>query len=157
MRAFKKLFVKAGEICKADLTVKVDDLWFWNISESKKELDNGKYIIQAGGSSKDAALIDSEIEIYGNLSDDIKSLYVVPVKKIMKPGERVAIDSNLTLKNDKILRDNEYLIEFESSDLSVAQVKDGKIYALSSGMAVIKAKASHKNQTAEKAFPILVK
>ena len=72
----------------------------------------------------------------------------------MKPGERVAIDSNLTLKNDKILRDNEYLIEFESSDLSVAQVKDGKIYALSSGMAVIKAKASHKNQTAEKAFPI---
>lgn len=157
LRAFKKLFVKAGEICKADLTVKVDDLWFWNISESKKELDNGKYIIQAGGSSKDAALIDSEIEIYGNLSDDIKSLYVVPVKKIMKPGERVAIDSNLTLKNDKILRDNEYLIEFESSDLSVAQVKDGKIYALSSGMAVIKAKASHKNQTAEKAFPILVK
>jgi len=60
LKAFKKVFVKAGETINVDFTLKQDDFSYFNVNINDWSFDAGKYEIQAGRNSRDI-LVSSKI------------------------------------------------------------------------------------------------
>ena len=53
LRAFQKVFLKKGEEKEVSLTIKKDELRYWNIKENRFVLEEGKYEFQVGASVVD--------------------------------------------------------------------------------------------------------
>lgn len=56
LRAFAKVYLKAGEEAVVTLSFALSELSFWNIKTASWTLENGKYTIEVGASSEDIRL-----------------------------------------------------------------------------------------------------
>ena len=56
LRAFTKVYLKAGEEAVVTLSFALSELSFWNIKTASWTLENGKYTIEVGASSEDIRL-----------------------------------------------------------------------------------------------------
>ena len=56
LRAFRKVYLKAGEETVVTLSVALSELSFWNIKTNSWTLENGEYTIEVGASSEDIRL-----------------------------------------------------------------------------------------------------
>ncbi len=56
LRAFRKVYLKAGEETVVTLSFALSELSFWNVKENAWTLENGEYTIEVGASSEDIRL-----------------------------------------------------------------------------------------------------
>ena len=53
LKGFQRIFLKAGESKTVSIPVDAHDLAFWSEQDHQWKVNSGKYLIEAGSSSKD--------------------------------------------------------------------------------------------------------
>ncbi|MFR8318387.1 MAG: glycoside hydrolase family 3 C-terminal domain-containing protein [Catenibacillus sp.] len=157
LKAFDKVFLKAGETKTVDLKVKVSDISFWSYLHKKMTVEKGSYRVEIGRSSADI-VCSGTVFIDGQWQAGLSNVYAVSDKYIFNVGEQAAVKASATLEDTTHLCMQAYKPVYESSDETVLTVDpDGHITAKGSGCARINVKVTYKNQTKSCSLAMAVK
>jgi beta-glucosidase len=168
-RPLKQLkgFTKSGLITGTPETVQVTigagDLWFWDDVNHKKVFPTGDWTIMAGPSSADADLKSVTLTVTGQRTAGVEVVSAQPDATELSldtPDNRINAQLSVT-KHDMAfwdLSDPALKVEYTSSKPSVATVdaKGAVAPVVSTGTALITAKATANGQSKSTTFPVVV-
>ena len=167
-RPLKQLkgFTKSGLITGTPETVQVTigagDLWFWDDVNHKKVFPTGDWTIMAGPSSADADLKSVTLTVTGQRTAGVEVVSAQPDATELSldtPDNRINAQLSVT-KHDMAfwdLSDPALKVEYTSSKPSVATVDaKGAVAPVSTGTALITAKATANGQSKSTTFPVVV-
>ncbi|MBT2729535.1 glycoside hydrolase family 3 C-terminal domain-containing protein [Bacillus sp. ISL-75] len=101
LEGFQKVSLNPGETKTVTMTVKVPDLAFFDESQNKYTVDQGRYGIQISTSSADADIQQQEfINVHGNLNPELS---VVTVKPIQEGDKEADIPSRVMYEKGKVV------------------------------------------------------
>lgn len=86
LRAFAKVYLKAGEEAVVTLSFALSELSFWNVKENAWTLENGEYTIEVGASSEDIRLTSPLTVTVGEVPE---SPYDIGINEKMKGAARI--------------------------------------------------------------------
>lgn len=157
LKAFRKVFLKAGERKSVTLTVPISEIAFWSPFYKKMMVEEGTYRIEVGRSSAEI-LLSRQINITGKWDAALRSVYAVSDKYILNAGESAAIKTTATLEDAAHLTADEYKITYVSADDDVAAVNDaGEVTAINPGVTEITVLAEYKGSAKTRKIPFVVK
>jgi beta-glucosidase len=167
-RPLKQLkgFAKSGLISGTPETVQVTigagDLWFWDDVNHRKIFPTGDWTIMAGPSSADVDLQSVTLTVTGQRTAGVEVVSAQPDATELSldtPDNRINAQLSVT-KHDMSfwdLMDPALRVEYTSSDPSVATVDaEGAVAPVSTGTALITAKATANGQSKSTTFPVVV-
>jgi beta-glucosidase len=157
LKAWEKVWLKAGETKKVTLRLPLRDIAFWSNFQNKMVVENGTYTIMAGPSS---AVLPSETQIQetGAWKAALSSVYALADKQVYAIGGRGKITVSATLEDTTHLCPGEYSPVFASSDEKTASVDgQGLVTAKAAGTALITATVSYDGVTKSAVIPVAVK
>lgn len=91
LRAFTKVYLKAGESKRAELFVSKSDLRYWNIDQNRWVLESGRYELQICSDCQTVKLAESVI-VEG---ENVRSPYTEKVNTIYAKAELSAVDDEV--------------------------------------------------------------
>jgi beta-glucosidase len=167
-RPLKQLkgFAKSGLIAGTPETVRVTigagDLWFWDDVNHKKVFPTGDWTIMVGSSSADADLQSVTLKVTGQRTAGVEVVSAQPdgtELSLDTPDNRINAQLSVT-KHDMSfwdLLDPALKVEYTSSKPSVATVDAlGAVAPVSTGTALITAKATANGESKSTTFPVVV-
>ena len=167
-RPLKQLkgFTKSGLISGTPETVQVTigagELWFWDDVNHKKVFPTGAWTIMVGPSSADADQQSVTLTVTGQRTAGVEVVSALPDGSELSldtPDNRINAQLSVT-KHDMSfwdLSDPALQVEFTSSAPSVATVDaTGAVAPVSTGTALITAKATANGQSKSTTFPVVV-
>jgi beta-glucosidase len=167
-RPLKQLkgFVKSGLITGTPETVRVTidagDLWFWDDVKHKKVFPTGAWTILAGPSSADADLKSATLRVTGHRTAGVEVVSAQPDAvelSLDTPDNRINAQLSVT-KHDMTfwnLSDRALKVRYTSSHPSIATVDArGSVRPVSTGTALITAKATANGESTSTTFPVVV-
>lgn len=86
LRAFAKVYLKAGEETVVTLSFALPELSFWNVKENAWTLENGEYTVEVGTSSEDIRLTAPLTVTVGEVPE---SPYDIGINEKMKGAARI--------------------------------------------------------------------
>ena len=86
LRAFAKVYLKAGEEKVVTLSFALSELSFWNVKENAWTLENGEYTVEVGASSEDIRLTAPLTVTVGEVPE---SPYDIGINEKMKGAARI--------------------------------------------------------------------
>lgn len=86
LRAFAKVYLKAGEEAVVTISFALSELSFWNVKENAWTLENGEYTIEVGASSEDIRLTSPLTVTVGEVPE---SPYDIGINEKMKGAARI--------------------------------------------------------------------
>ncbi|HEY1517525.1 MAG TPA: glycoside hydrolase family 3 C-terminal domain-containing protein [Solirubrobacteraceae bacterium] len=180
LEGFQKVFLAAGQTKTVTLPIKIADLAFYNETDKRFEVDQGKYGIQISTSSADSDIqAQKTINVKGELTPKPNVLTAQPriahrdtargiTQRVMFP-ENVEIDPGLTVAmNDDSLYGwvapgqskplpRGIKLSFSTDRPSVVSVdRAGAIHTVSNGVATVTATASYRGASASTSFVVRV-
>lgn len=156
LKAFEKVFLKAGESKTITMQIPVREIRFWSNFHQKMEVENGVYRIEVGPDSANLSC-STEITIDGEWEPQLQSVYALSDKVLFRPGERGTITVSATLEDARHLRSGEYTTIFHTHNDSVAEVDEkGNILARGKGVTTITVSVSRGGKTLTSDIPVAV-
>ena len=157
LKAFEKVFLKAGETKTVTLSVPVSEISFWSYLHKKMIVENGDYRMEIGRSSADIAC-EQNVTITGQWRAPLTTVYAVSDKHVLAVGETAAITASATLADTIHLCLCQNPAVYESSDPSVLTVDGcGKVIAVSAGTASVTVSVTYDGITVSRTVPFAVK
>lgn len=137
LKAFEKVFLKAGETKTVTMNVPVSELTFWSYLHKKMIVENGTYRIEIGRSSADIAC-SATAEIGGIWNAPLATVYLTCDRQVLTAGECARVKAAATLLDTTHLCMCEYKPVYESTDPSVITVdENGTVTAVGTGAASV--------------------
>lgn len=156
LKAFEKVFLKAGETKTVELTVPVCDINFWSYLRKKLIVESGTYRVEIGRSSADIVCCE-EVTISGEWDAPLGNVYAVSDKQVLELCETAKIKPVATLLDSTRLCLCEHKPVFTSSDSEVVTVDEhGVVTAVGKGAAVVTVFVEYKGdaKSAKVAFAV---
>lgn len=157
LKAWEKVWLKAGETKKITLRLPLRDIAFWSNFQNRMIVESGTYKIMAGPSS---AVLPSEtqIQVTGTWKAALSSVYALADKQVYAIGGQGKINVSATLEDTTHLCPGEYSLVFASSDEKTASVDgQGLVTAKAAGTTLITATVSYEGVTKSAIIPAAVK
>lgn len=156
LKAFRRVFIKAGEIRTIEFDVPIKEITFWNNYRKCMIVENGSYRIEVGGSSAEIAL-SREIVIQGEWEAELRTAYIVSDKMILKKGETANLTLTATLENALHLKADSYRVHYTVSDTSVLTMDpENRVKAVGEGTANVTASVEYLGTTRQMSLPFTV-
>ena len=147
LKAYDKVWLKAGETKTVTLEIPISDITFWNYRYKKMIVEKGNYTIEIGKSSVDI-VCSQEISISGEWNAALRNVYAISDKYIFEPNQSSQIKVSATLEDTTHLKEDEFIPVYQSSNPSVLEVDaDGRVTAKSAGAATIQVEVTYQNVT----------
>lgn len=170
LKGFERVSLDAGETKTVSFEFDPADVTFFNEETLQNYIVNGEYTLRIGSSSANDACQSVNIEVVGNLSEEVKLVKAVPdgIKLIaavsdeaVQPANKIKANVSAALMNDKLVTDLSELrdarVSYTSSDEAVARVNaNGEVVSGGTpGTAVIKVSVTDGDKTVEDSFPVV--
>ena len=162
LKGFAKSGLIAGTPETVQVTIGAGDLWFWDDVNHKKVFPTGDWTIMAGPSSADADLQSVTLTVTGQRTAGVEVVSAQPDATELSldtPDNRINAQLSVT-KHDMSfwgLLDPALEVEYTSSEPSVATVDaTGAVAPVSTGTALITAKATANGESKSTTFPVVV-
>lgn len=147
LKAFQKVFLKAGEKKKVWFELPVSDITFWSNFENRMVVEPGNYLLEIGRSSADIACSE-EITLNGCFAAGLSNVYAVSDKTILSTGEQTSIRVSAVKEDTTHLKPCEYAVCYESNAESVVRAdENGIITAAGRGTATVTVKVTYEGIT----------
>ncbi|HHV10848.1 MAG TPA: hypothetical protein GXX75_11290 [Clostridiales bacterium] len=147
LKAFDKIWLKAGEKKRVTLELPVSDITFWSYLKKKMIVEPGTYKLEIGKSSADIVLT-AEVGITGEWKAALSNVYALSSRQVLAQGEMATVEVAATLEDTVHLKAKEYVVQYQSTDSTVVDVdSDGVVTALGSGTAIVVATVQYENVT----------
>lgn len=144
LKAFDKVFLKAGETKTVTLKLPLSDITFWSNLKKRMVVEKGTYRIEIGKSSADI-VASEEIRITGEWNAPLATVYVTGDKNILSAGETSGIKTTATLADAARICMNEYKPVYRSTDPAVLEVSpEGIVTAKAPGAAAVIAAVTYR-------------
>jgi beta-glucosidase len=157
LKAWEKVWLKAGETKTVTLQVALRDFAFWSNFQNRMIVESGTYKIMAGPSSAVLPL-ETQIQVSGAWDAELSNVYAVADKQVYAIGGKGKITVSATLADTTHLCPEEYSPVFTVSDEKIASVDGrGLVTAKAAGTAVITATVTYKGVTKSAIIPVAVK
>ncbi len=157
LKAFDKIFLKAGETKTVVLKVAINDITFWSNLYKKMVVENGTYQIEIGKSSAEI-ICSEEIIITGKWNAPLTTIYAISDKYILEKEDTAQIKTSATLADASHLDMNKNKPIYESMDKSVITVdENGLVRAVETGCSTVTVKVTHEGITKTKQVVYAVK
>ena len=156
LKAFDKVFLKAGETKTVELIVPVSDINFWSYLRKKLIVESGTYRVEIGRSSADIVCCQ-EVQISGEWDAPLGNVYAVSDKQVLELCQTAKIKPVATLLDSTRLCLCEHKPVFTSSDSEVVTVDEsGMVTAVGKGTALVTVFVEYKGEakSAKVAFAV---
>ncbi len=147
LKAFQKVWLKAGETKTVTLKVPVYDITFWSYLRKKMIVENGDYRVEIAKSAADIVWAQ-EISISGEWDAPLRNVYAITDKNILDINQSAKIKVSAVLDDTTHLDANDFAPEYISSDPSVVTIDEyGIVTAEGLGTALIQVNVTYKGVT----------
>lgn len=159
LKAFTKVFLKAGESRALSLTLPVQDWYFWNDEHQCDWYDQGEYTVEIGSSSEDIHARQT-VSLSGQLTERIKTVKANPDKvSVFLNGEPLHTRLSVVMNNDRVFT------EWDKADVSWKSLNDavatvdahGVVTGKAAGVTTVTVAVTIDGVTATDSFPVVVK
>lgn len=157
LKAFEKVWLKAGESKTVTFELPASQLAFWSNLKKKMVVEPAAYKLAAGPSS---AVLPGEavVTVSGEWDAPLANVYVTTGKHTFAPGQTGQMQVSATLEDTTHLCGCTMRPAFASSNTAVATVdENGLITAKGPGAATITATVNHNGQSKSRGLPVAVK
>jgi beta-glucosidase len=162
LKGFAKSGLITGTPETVQITIGAGDLWFWDDVNHKKVFPTGDWTILTGSSSADADLQPVTLTVTGQRTAGVEVVSAQPDATELSldtPDNRINAQLSVT-KHDMSfwdLKDPALQVEYTSSNPSVAKVDAaGAVAPVSTGTALITARATADGESKSTTFPVVV-
>jgi Beta-glucosidase-related glycosidases len=157
LKAFDKVFIKAGETKTVAMRLPVHEVTFWSYLRKKMIVEKGQYRVEIGRSSADIACA-AEVAFSGEWKAKLNNVFVLSDQYILEPGDRAVLNISATLEDAVHLCKCDFKPVFESSDQSVVSVdENGIVTALENGTALVTISVTYEGVTKSRSVAYAVK
>ena len=133
---FTKLTLKPGEKQRVSISLPVSDLKRWDLPASVYYVPEGDYTLWLGSSAgEDAALCSADMTVSGKWNAALQNVTLRCSKRILKVGEKAALDVTATLEDAQRIPACGAVIT--SDDERVAKVVNGEVVAVGEGYTLL--------------------
>lgn len=147
LKAFEKVFIKAGETKTVELTVPVSDINFWSYLRKKLIVESGTYRVEIGRSSADIACCQ-EVTISGEWDAPLANVYAVSDRQVLELCGTAKIKTVATLLDSTRLDLTEHRPVYTSSDNEIIRVDEhGRVTAAGRGVALVTVSVGYEGET----------
>ena len=154
LKGFQRVTIPRGQTRTVSIDVNCADLWFWDMEADRMTFDQGRYIFEFGSSSQD---IRGSVTatMSGKLDRKLKTVWATGDASVLRIGQSAQGTFTACMNDDSFYEGAKAV--WKSNNPAVATVDaDGKVKAVSMGVATIICSVTIDGKTVEDSFAVKV-
>ncbi len=154
LKGFRRVTIPRGQTRTVRIEIPCADLWFWDMQADRMTYDPGRYVFEIGSSSQDIRGRVSA-RMSGALERRLKTVWASCDATVLRIGESAQASFSACMNDDSFYEHPRAV--WTSNNPSVAAVDpDGRVRALSMGVATVTCSVTIDGRTLEDSFAVKV-